>query len=170
MTQSMTTARDIPILVTSTASSSERRITPSWTVAHLKTKLEPVTGIAPSSQKLTLRLPDQERETPMEAEDEDTVQVGTWPLVAYAEIKVQIAYNFDVTLPWHNKSTSSRASRPEMRESQIEWSSLHVPSVTAPPHFVLLQIPPSSRHVLASTMRILLLPYQVIKLFLSFDP
>ena len=112
MTQSMTTARDIPILVTSTASSSERRITPSWTLAHLKTKLEPVTGIAPSSQKLTLRLPDQERETPIEAEDEDTIQVGTWPLVAYAEIKVQTASILNVTLPWHSKPTISEHPDP----------------------------------------------------------
>ena len=88
MAQSMTSARDIAILVTSTASSSERRITPSWTIAHLKTKLEPVTGIAPSSQKLTLRLPDRQQETPIEAENEDMVEIGRWPLVAYAEIKV----------------------------------------------------------------------------------
>lgn len=91
MPQSMATARDIPVLITSSASSSERRITPSWTIAHLKTKLEPVTGIAPSSQKLTLRLPDQQREIPIEAEDEDGVEVGRWPLVPYAEIKVQAA-------------------------------------------------------------------------------
>lgn len=102
MAQSMTTARDIPILISSTASSSERRITPSWTVAHLKTKLEPVTGIAPSSQKLTLRLPDQQRETPIEAEDEESVEVGRWPLVPYAEIKVQakISYIKAVTCYW----------------------------------------------------------------------
>ena len=92
MTQSMATARDIPILITSTASSSERRITPSWTITHLKTKLEPVTGIAPASQKLTLRLPDQQRESPIEAEDEDGVEVGRWPLVAYAEIKVKASF------------------------------------------------------------------------------
>ena len=88
MAQSVTTARDIPILITSTASSSERRITLSWTIAQLKSKLEPVTGISPSAQKLTLRLPDQRQETPIEAEDEDSVQVGRWPLLAYAEIKV----------------------------------------------------------------------------------
>lgn len=87
----MTTARDIPILITSTASSSERRITPSWTIAHLKSKLEPVTGIAPSAQKLTLRLPDQQEEYPIEAEDEESVEVGRWSLVAYAEIKVRTA-------------------------------------------------------------------------------
>lgn len=91
MPQSLTTARDIPILITSTASSSERRITPAWTIAHLKTKLEPVTGIAPASQKLILRLPDQRQETPIEAEDEESVEVGRWPLVAYAEITVRAA-------------------------------------------------------------------------------
>lgn len=92
MPQSMTTARDIPILITSTAtSSSERRITPSWTIAHLKIKLEPVTGIAPSSQILTLRLPDRQQDTPIQAEDEETVEIGTWPLVPYAEIKVTVS-------------------------------------------------------------------------------
>ena len=84
----MTTTRDVPILITSTASSSERRITLSWTIARLKSKLEPVTGIAPAYQKLTLRLPDQRHESPIEAEDEESVEVGRWPLVAYAEIKV----------------------------------------------------------------------------------
>ncbi|KAL9127560.1 MAG: hypothetical protein Q9175_007708, partial [Cornicularia normoerica] len=112
----MTTARDIPILITSTASSSERRITPSWTIAHLKTKLEPVTGIAPSSQKLTLRLPDQPHEIPIDAEDEDSVEVGRWPLVAYAEIKV-------TSLDPHPISTLpplSSVPKYEMPESQYE--------------------------------------------------
>lgn len=45
---------EIPILVTSAHSSSERRINPTWTVARLKTRLEPVTGIPASSQRLTL--------------------------------------------------------------------------------------------------------------------
>ena len=88
MPPSMTTARDIPILITSTASSSERRITPSWSIAHLKTKLEPVTGVPPSSQILALRLPDRQEETAIEAEDEESVEIGSWPLVPYAEIKV----------------------------------------------------------------------------------
>ena len=94
MPQSTATARDIPILITSTASSSERRITPSWTIAHLKTKLEPVTGVAPSSQILTLRLPDRQEETAIEAEDEESVEIGRWPLVAYAEIKVWSSFFF----------------------------------------------------------------------------
>lgn len=88
MAQSLTTSRDIPLIITSPASSSERRITPSWTIAHLKTKLEPVTGIPPSSQKLTLRLPEPQQEIALDAQDEETTQIGSWPLVAYAEIHV----------------------------------------------------------------------------------
>lgn len=88
MAQTLTTSRDIPLIISSTASSSERRITPSWTIAHLKTKLEPVTGIPPSSQKLTLRLPEQQQEIAVDAQDEEATQIGMWPLVAYAEIHV----------------------------------------------------------------------------------
>ena len=88
MTPPMSTTQDIPLLVTSTASSSERRITPSWSISHLKAKLEPVTGIPPAAQKLTLRLPDQSEEIVIEAADEETVEIGRWPLVAFAELKV----------------------------------------------------------------------------------
>ena len=35
--------------------SVERRISPSWTIAQLKAKLEPVTGIPPSCQRLYMR-------------------------------------------------------------------------------------------------------------------
>lgn len=86
----MATAQDIPLHIISTASSSERRITPSWTISILKTKLEPITGIPPAAQKLTLRLPDQSEETVIEAADEGSVEIGRWPLVAYAELKVPI--------------------------------------------------------------------------------
>ena len=83
-------AHDVPLLIVSTATSSERRITPSWSIAHLKTKLEPVTGIPPSAQKLSLRLPEQQESSAVEAEDEDAVQIGQWPLVPYAELTVRM--------------------------------------------------------------------------------
>ena len=83
------TVRDVPLLIISTASSSEKRITPSWSIALLKSKLEPVTGIPPSAQKLTLRLPDREDTSTVEADDEETVQIGQWPLVPYAELQVR---------------------------------------------------------------------------------
>ena len=42
------------MVITSPNSTSERRITPSWTIAVLKGKLESVTGIPPASQRLIL--------------------------------------------------------------------------------------------------------------------
>jgi tubulin-folding cofactor B len=76
------------MLVQSELASSERRISPAWTLAQLKTRLEPITGIPPSCQRLTLRLPGQE-EVVMEAQDDETAPVGSWPLQAYAEIIVR---------------------------------------------------------------------------------
>jgi tubulin-folding cofactor B len=84
---SMQTAGDIPLQITSENSSSERRITPSWTIGQLKAKLEPVTGIPPLSQKLTLRLGGH-RSVPIEAVDEENTQLGRFPLAPYAEIHV----------------------------------------------------------------------------------
>ena len=85
----MQTAHDIPLQVTSENSGSERRITPSWSIAQLKTKLEPVTGVPPSAQKLSLRLPNQP-EIALEAADEENMQLARFPLQAYAEIHVCI--------------------------------------------------------------------------------
>ena len=83
-----TTTRDVPLLVTSTASSSERRITPSWSITQLKAKLESVTGIPPAAQRLTLRSPGQQEVHRVEAENEDMTQISRWPLVPYSELKV----------------------------------------------------------------------------------
>ena len=87
------TARDIPLRVSSENASTERRITPSWTVAQLKGKLESVTGIPPSCQKLVLRVPGHE-ETLIAASDEDKVQVGSWGIQADAEIHVRSLSDF----------------------------------------------------------------------------
>jgi hypothetical protein len=80
-------AADIPLLITSPNSSSERRITPSWSIAHFKTRLEPITGIPASSQKLTLRVGTQDG-TAIEADDEEKTQMSAFLLQAYAEINV----------------------------------------------------------------------------------
>lgn len=85
----MQTAGDIPLLITSENSSSERRITPSWTIGQLKAKLEPVTGIPPLSQKLTLRVANQQG-TPIEAVDEENTQLSGFPLAPYAELHVSL--------------------------------------------------------------------------------
>lgn len=78
---------DIPLLVSSDNASSERRITPSWTVAHLKARLEPITGVPASCQRLLLKVASQPPQ-PIEAADEDATQLARWPLQAYAEIQV----------------------------------------------------------------------------------
>lgn len=89
----MQTAGDIPLSITSENSSSERRITPSWTIGQLKAKLEVVTGIPPLSQKLTLRVSGQEC-IPVEAPDEENTQLAVFPLAPYAEIHVSICLPF----------------------------------------------------------------------------
>ena len=84
----MNTAADIPILIISeNSSSSERRVTLSWSISHLKARLEPITGIPASCQKLSLRIASQAPQ-PIEAHDEDTTQLSNWPLHTYAEIHV----------------------------------------------------------------------------------
>ncbi|KAL8769820.1 MAG: hypothetical protein Q9209_004258 [Squamulea sp. 1 TL-2023] len=84
----LVTIRDVPVLVVSSAASSERRISPLWTISQLKAKLESVTGIPPSAQMLTLHLPDRQQGTSISAEDEDQTQIGGFPLSSYAEIHV----------------------------------------------------------------------------------
>ena len=85
------TTGDISLQVTSENSSSERRITPSWTINHLKAKLEPVTGIPPSSQKLSLWIRNQQSR-PIEAADEENTQLAAFPLAPYAEIHVSSSF------------------------------------------------------------------------------
>ncbi|GAB1193145.1 hypothetical protein APSETT444_002348 [Aspergillus pseudonomiae] len=59
------TPSDVSVLITTPTTSAnsephfvtERRITPTWTVMQLKSKLETMTGIPPSSQRLKLKTP-----------------------------------------------------------------------------------------------------------------
>ncbi|KAI0137307.1 CAP-Gly domain-containing protein [Xylariales sp. AK1849] len=78
---------DVPLRVISENSSSERRITPSWTISQLKTKLELVTGVPPASQRLSLKTTTKEI-IPIEAANETQIQLFNFPLVAYAELHV----------------------------------------------------------------------------------
>lgn len=87
ITMSLQTAGDIPILISSENSGSERRITPSWTIGQLKAKLEPVTGIPPLSQKLLLKRAGQPS-LAIEANDEENTQLAAFPLAPYSEILV----------------------------------------------------------------------------------
>ncbi|GAO14210.1 hypothetical protein UVI_02001570 [Ustilaginoidea virens] len=79
---------DIPIQVISDNSVSERRITPSWSISTLKTKLEPITGIPPSAQNISLKSSTRSEAIPVEAVDEDSTQLSSFPLAPYAELHV----------------------------------------------------------------------------------
>ncbi|KAK5122702.1 hypothetical protein LTR85_003617 [Meristemomyces frigidus] len=83
----MTTAHDIPLLIASENSSSERRVSPSWTITQLKARLEPITGIPANCQRLSLKVASQTPQ-PVEAQNEDATQLANWPLQAYAEIYI----------------------------------------------------------------------------------
>jgi hypothetical protein len=78
---------DVPLLVSSPNSSSERRISPSWTIAHLKSRLEPITGVPASCQQLSLRVGSQDA-VPITAADEEQTRLTSFPLQPYAEITV----------------------------------------------------------------------------------
>ncbi|TKA82508.1 hypothetical protein B0A55_01226 [Friedmanniomyces simplex] len=83
----MNTAPDIPLLIRSENSASERRVSPSWTITHLKDRLEPITGIPAICQLLSLKIGSQ-APMPITAQSEDATQLAHWPLQAYAEIQV----------------------------------------------------------------------------------
>jgi len=51
----MQSAPDVSLLVVSANSRSERRISPSWTVDQLRARLEPITGVPASAQKLSVK-------------------------------------------------------------------------------------------------------------------
>lgn len=86
---SMQSAADVPLLISSPNSSSERRISPSWSIAHLKTRLEPITGVPASSQQLSLRVGSQDA-VPITAQDEEQARLAQFPLQPYAEIIVSV--------------------------------------------------------------------------------
>lgn len=80
---------DVPLLVVSENSSSERRITPSWSISQLKTKLEPVTGIPPSWMRIKLKTATDT--IAIEGADEDYTYLSSFPLSPYAELQVSYA-------------------------------------------------------------------------------
>ncbi|PYI04271.1 hypothetical protein BO78DRAFT_175720 [Aspergillus sclerotiicarbonarius CBS 121057] len=86
------TPADISVAITTPLASSsteprlltERRITPTWTVMQLKGKLETMTGVPPSSQRLLLKSPGR----PDQWVDGDDTIIGDWGLMKGCEIEV----------------------------------------------------------------------------------
>ena len=89
-TKMLSTPSDITVIISTpqTSSSSpssssssglatERRITPTWTVMQLKSKLETMTGIPPTSQRLRVKVPGRADRWV----DDDVSTVGEWGLL-----------------------------------------------------------------------------------------
>lgn len=64
---------------------TERRITPTWSVIQLKSKLETMTGVPPGSQRLRLKAPGR---TDQWIEGNNTI-IGDLGLAKGCEIEVQ---------------------------------------------------------------------------------
>lgn len=85
---------DIPVFVTSDQTSSERRISPSWTITELKGRLETITGIPPGSQQLQVYASSTATSTPpvkldsSTVSDEDKTTIGQFNLTPYGRIHV----------------------------------------------------------------------------------
>ncbi|KAF3901996.1 hypothetical protein AA313_de0200371 [Arthrobotrys entomopaga] len=86
---SIVAPKDIVILVKSENAVTERRVTPTWSVSTLKMKLEPVTGIPPSAQKLSYQLPEATNITSLEELDENTVSISTLGWQIYTKLIVE---------------------------------------------------------------------------------
>ncbi|OJJ06408.1 hypothetical protein ASPVEDRAFT_32709 [Aspergillus versicolor CBS 583.65] len=87
------TPTDIAVAITTPSTSShsdeprlhsERRITPTWTLQQVKSKLETMTGVPPSSQRLRLKTPGQPDQW---VEGDDSI-IGNWGLARGSEIEV----------------------------------------------------------------------------------
>lgn len=92
---SLQSVADVPLIISSPNSSSERRINPSWTIAHLKSRLEPITGVPAGSQQLSLRVASQEA-VPISAVDEEQTRLSAFALQPYAEITVSCFITFSL--------------------------------------------------------------------------
>ncbi|KAL5615112.1 hypothetical protein BROUX41_005172 [Berkeleyomyces rouxiae] len=67
---------DVSLFVVSDYSASERRITPSWSIDQLRTKMETVTGIPPSCQQISYKTPAGETIPVFAADEENTTLEG----------------------------------------------------------------------------------------------
>ena len=76
---------DVPLLVVSDNSRSERRISPSWTIETLRTRLEPITGVPVSAQRLSLRGGSQQ---PINLDGDGSIQLHAFNVASFSELRV----------------------------------------------------------------------------------
>ena len=80
---------DVSMYITSRTVNSEQRITPSWTISHFRNRVERITGIPSSCQRLLIRPSvDSTDETEITAQDETASQLAEFNLRPYGQIYV----------------------------------------------------------------------------------
>ncbi|CAN6659538.1 tubulin-specific chaperone B [Trichomonascus vanleenenianus] len=77
---------DISVFITSENISTEKRVSPTWTIEQLKAKLEPITGIPPSSQEILI-YSSPSTKVPKPASDDNTL-LGQYNLAQYGVIHI----------------------------------------------------------------------------------
>ncbi|KAJ6789027.1 hypothetical protein PWT90_09917 [Aphanocladium album] len=117
---------DVPMYVISENASSERRITPSWSIDTFKTKLEPITGIPPSAQRLSLKSAKGAESIPLQAADEENTFLNSFPLAAYGEIHVADTRPAGMRVNFNDTSGVERFVMPETEyqkksDSVLAW-------------------------------------------------
>lgn len=81
---------DLSVFFTSDLTSSERRISPQWTLAYLKTRLEQITGVQPESQVLQYHPQSSSNEyIVLKADDEERVTIAQLGITSFSRIHVQ---------------------------------------------------------------------------------
>ena len=92
MSAPLVAAPDVPLQIVSDNAVSERRVSPAWSIAQFKARLEPITGIPASSQSLAIKHKTAQSFVPIRSDNEDTTFMSAFGLQAYAEIHVSCAF------------------------------------------------------------------------------
>ncbi|ANB13152.1 Alf1p [Sugiyamaella lignohabitans] len=118
---------DVSMFVTSEQTSSERRISPGWTVAQLKGKLEHITGIPPASQKIHIHGPSTKTTgLSVELSDQDENKIlSSYNLAEYGRIHVEDTRPIGSQLNFNDTSAVEKYVMPEDEYSTREDSVLN---------------------------------------------
>ena len=93
----------VALRVVSVHTTSERRVSPDWSVAQLKARLEPITGVPIEHQRLILAGAE------LHVADEEGTLLSSLGLVPQTELQVRHAY---LLLPGDTPSPSHRCLLP----------------------------------------------------------
>ncbi|KAA8916389.1 hypothetical protein TRICI_001464 [Trichomonascus ciferrii] len=116
---------DVSLFITSEQTSSERRISPTWTIAQLKERLEHITGIPPSSQHLLIYGPSGTSPVPINDSDDGRALVGQYNPAPYGRIHVEDTRPAAAQVNLNDTSEVEKYVIPETEYSSRKDSVLH---------------------------------------------